>query len=132
MQKQFLSQLSKDNPDAVIIGSIGTISYDLTEIEHANKILVRGAMGSVLGIGLGYALNTDKQVIVVIGDGSFLMQMGAISTILKHNLPNLRIIILNNKCYKSCGGQTTNFDYIKGLIPFNYIKGLIPFEVVEV
>jgi phosphonopyruvate decarboxylase len=117
-QAEFLSQLSKDNPEAVLIGSIGTISYDLTEIEHKEKILVRGAMGSVLGIGLGYALNTDKQVIVVIGDGSFLMQMGAMSTILKHNLPNLRVIILNNKCYKSCGGQSTNFDSIKSILPF--------------
>lgn len=118
MQKEFLSQLCKDNPDAVIIGSIGTISYDLTEIEHPNKILVRGAMGSVLGIGLGYALNTDKQVIVVIGDGSFLMHMGSMATILRHKLPNLKVIIMQNDCYKSCGGQKNNFECIEHLVPF--------------
>lgn len=117
-QKEFLTNLCENNKDAVIIGSIGTISYDLGTIDHPNKILIRGAMGAALGCGLGYALNSPKQVIVVVGDGSFLMKMGSVSTILKHNLPNLKVIVINNKSYRSCGGQSTNFDAIKNLVPF--------------
>jgi phosphonopyruvate decarboxylase len=117
-QKTFLSNLCENNRDAIIVGSIGTISYDLSEIEHPNKILIRGAMGAALGCGLGIALSVDKQVIVVIGDGSFLMKMGSMSTILKHNLPNLKIIVINNNSYRSCGGQNTNFESIKHLVPF--------------
>lgn len=126
-QKEFLSNLLTNNQDAIIIGSIGTISYDLSDIPHPRKILIRGAMGAALGCGLGYALNTDDRVIVVIGDGSFLMKMGSISTILKHNLPNLKIIIINNNAYKSCGGQSTNFCAIKDLI-----KDLPQFEIHEI
>jgi len=117
-QKNYLSNLSKNNPDAILVGSIGTISYDLGEIEHENKVLIRGAMGAAMGCGLGIALNTDKQVIVVIGDGSFLMHMGSMSTILKHNLPNLKVIVINNNSYKSCGGQSTNFKEIELAVPF--------------
>ena len=118
-QKSFLTSLCASNPDAVIIGSIGTISYDLKDIHHEKKILLKGAMGAALGVGLGYALSSKDQVIVVIGDGSFLMQMGALSTIIKHNLPNLQIIIIHNGSYASCGGQKTNFESIKYLLPGN-------------
>ena len=107
-QKKYLSKLLKENKKAVIIGSLGTISYDLKEIPHRNKILVKGAMGCVMGVGLGYALNTKKKVIVIIGDGSFLMKMGSVATILKHKLKNLLVIIINNGCYASCGGQQIN------------------------
>lgn len=115
-QKTFLLNLCKNNPNAVIIGSLGTISYDLKEIEHKNKILVKGAMGSVLGIGLGYALGSKWEVIVVIGDGSFLMKMGGWATILKYNPKNLRIVIIDNESFFSTGGQETNFYPVKGLV----------------
>lgn len=121
-QKEFLTNLLKDNQDSVIIGSIGSICYDLTDIPHPNKILVRGAMGSVLGIGLGYALNSKKNVIVIIGDGSFIMKMGSMATIEKYNLPNLKIYIMQNNCYKSCGGQENNFKSIKNIIPYETIE----------
>ena len=112
-QKEFLLNLCENNKDAVIVSSLGTIAYDLSTIEHPNKILVKGAMGCVMGIGLGYALSSPKKVIVVIGDGSYLMKAGSASTIKRHNLPNLEVIILNNNCYNSCGGQHTNFKYVK-------------------
>lgn len=117
MQKTFLTSLCLNNKDAVIVGSIGTISYDLSTINHPNKILIRGAMGAALGCGLGYALSSKKKVIVVIGDGSFLMQMGAMSTIMAHKPKNLRVIILNNNSYASCGGQGTNFAAIEEILP---------------
>lgn len=122
MQKEFLLQLSEKNPDAIIVGSIGTISYDLKEIPHKNKILIKGAMGAAISCGLGVALSTDKQVIVVIGDGSLLMHLGSMANVEKYKLPNLRIIVIQNDCYKSCGGQKNNFQYVKKYIPFDIIK----------
>lgn len=126
-QKELLTSLCENNKDAVIIGSIGSICYDLTDIEHPNKILVRGAMGAVLGIGLGYALSSDRKVIVIIGEGSLLMKLGSLSTILKHNLPNLEIHVMNNGCYHSCGGQTNNFEAVKKLLPKSiHVHNLLP------
>ena len=93
-QKEYLSSLLKRNKEAIIVGSLGTISYDLKEISHKHKIIIKGAMGCVMGVGLGIALNTDKKVIVLIGDGSFLMKMGSMATILRYKLKNLKVIIL--------------------------------------
>jgi phosphonopyruvate decarboxylase len=105
-------------PDAVIIGSLGNISSDLKDIPHQNKILVKGAMGCVMGIGLGYAMNTKKKVFVVIGDGAYLMKAGSAASILHYKPKNLSIVILNNGQYASCGGQETCFGAIKNLVPF--------------
>lgn len=110
-QHEFISNLCAENPNAVIIGSLGTISNDLDKVAHPNKILVRGAMGCVMGIGLGYALHTDKKVIVLVGDGALLMHLGSVATIGRYNPKNLEIIVLNNNSYASCGGQETNFEY---------------------
>ncbi len=113
------------NPNAVIVGSLGTITYDLKDIPHNSKILVKGAMGSAVGVGLGFALNTKKDVIVIIGDGAFLMKMGYIATVLRYAPKNLKIYIMNNGHFKSCGFQETNFGYVEDLIPY-------PFEIVDV
>lgn len=118
MQKTFLSKLLSENKDAIIVGSIGTISYDLDTIQHPGKFLIKGAMGAALAFGLGYALHSLKKVIVVIGDGSLLMKLGSISTVLKHKPANLRVIVINNDSYRSCGGQKTNFSAIRHLVPF--------------
>ncbi len=118
-QKDFLIDLCLKNKEAVIIGSIGTISYDLKDILHSHKILLKGAMGAALGVGLGYALSApSKKVIVVIGDGAFLMCMGAMATILKYSPINLRIIIMNNNAYASCGGQMTAFRSVENFLPW--------------
>lgn len=115
MLANVISKLLHNLEDCVIVGSLGNISKELERLDNGkNKlILVKGAMGCAMGVGLGYALNTDKQVYVLIGDGAFLMKMGSLATIEALNPKNLHIIILNNNCHDSCGGQPTNFKAIK-------------------
>ena len=114
--KNYISDLSGKNREAIIVASLGTISYELAEIDHPHKVLIRGAMGAAMGCALGIALNTNKKVICLIGDGSFLMKMGSISTILHHNLPNLEIHVIDNGQYLSCGGQKTNFKTVDQIV----------------
>jgi len=117
-QKEWISSLLNENQDATIIGSLGTISYDVADISHPDKILIKGAMGMAMGCGLGYALvRPERKVIVLIGDGSFLMKMGSMATILKYCPKNLEVYILNNNQHKSTGGQETNFKELKKFIP---------------
>lgn len=121
-QRDFISKLSVDFPDSVIVGSLGTISSDLGGTNHAKKILVKGAMGHAIAIGLGYAIGSPKEdVIVLIGDGSYLMKAGSASTVLANGLTNLRVIVLNNGCYASCGGQKTNFPAMRKFVPFEVV-----------
>ena len=113
-----LLRLCENNKDAVIIGSIGNISKELSTIDHPKKILIKGAMGIAMSVGLGYARQVKEPVIVVIGEGAFLMRMGSMATIMSNWPDNLRVVILNNGCYASCGGQKNNFEKIKHLVPF--------------
>ena len=119
-QKKFLLRFLNKHKEDIIVGSLGTISKDLEELNNGKNILflIRGAMGCAMGVGLGIALNTKKKVYVFMGDGAFLMKMGSLATIMRYKPKNLHIIILNNNCYASCGGQKTNFKYIKKHIPF--------------
>lgn len=121
-QRTLILKLLQQNKGATIIGSLGTISKDLLELDNGqNEIIpIKGAMGCVMGVGLGYALSSERKVIVIIGEGSFLMKMGSISTILSEKPKNLQIIILNNDSYQSCGGQKNNFSEIKDYIPSNF------------
>jgi phosphonopyruvate decarboxylase len=58
-------------------------------------------------MGLGVALNTDKPVIVLDGDGAALMKMGALATIGAYAPRNLTHVILDNGVHDSTGGQAT-------------------------
>ena len=56
--------------------------------------------GNAMGAGLPYAIgcqigNPNKKVIDIDGDGSFLMTMSDMKTIVEYNLP-VKILILNN------------------------------------
>ena len=111
-QSDYILKLLKKNKEAIIVGSLGSISKDLKDMPHDHKVLVKGAMGCAMAVGLGIALNTDRKVIVLIGEGSYLMKLGSISTINRYKPKNLKIIIIRNDCYASCGGQTNNFKWL--------------------
>lgn len=116
-QRKFILDLCRRNKDSYIVGSLGTISYDLEDTYHKYLYLCRGAMGCVVAIGLGLALSQRRKVIVVIGDGSLLMKLGSLSTVLKYKPRNLKIICLQNNTYASTGNQKINFKYIKKYLP---------------
>jgi thiamine pyrophosphate-dependent acetolactate synthase large subunit-like protein len=117
MQKDLLSNLLKRNPNAVFVCSLGTISYDMKELIEGKDLgkrevyFVPGAMGCVMGIGLGYALSSKKKVIVLVGDGSYAMKMGSVLTIGAYNPKNLELHLFENNIYASTGGQSINFDF---------------------
>ena len=68
----------------LIISSTGMISRELFTIQDTpQNFYMLGSMGLASSIGLGLALSLpEKQVIVVEGDGSCLMNMGAMEILL--------------------------------------------------
>ena len=97
----------------LIISSCGGISREVYAVrDRPENFYVMGSMGATLGIGIGLALNTKRMVVVIVGDGEALMSLGTLALMNKLKLTNLRLIILDNRCYQSTGGQKTCSDAI--------------------
>lgn len=115
--------LDKIPKDALIIACNGKIGRELFELrkkrkEKNNDFIMVGSMGCALGIAMGAAMNTEKHVVCLLGDGNFLMKMGSLATALKYCDENLHIIILNNDKHDSTGGQPTAFFAVKDILPY--------------
>ena len=103
----------KDVTNEFVITSCGMISREVYTIrDRPENFYVMGSMGTTLGIGIGLALNIDRRVLVIIGNGEILMNLGTLVLMNKLKLSNLRLIILDNNCYQSTGGQKTCSDAI--------------------
>lgn len=99
--------------DELVVTSAGMIGREVHSVrDRPENFYVMGSMGASLGIGIGLALNTDKKVLVIAGDGEILMNLGTLVLMDKLRLSNLRLIILDNNCYQTTGGQKTCSDAV--------------------
>jgi len=89
------------------------ISRELYRVcDRPANFYMMGSMGSALGFGIGLALHTNREVLVIAGDGEVLMSLGTLTLMNKLDLPNLTLCILDNNQYQSTGGQKTCSDAI--------------------
>ncbi len=66
------------------------------------------AMGAAIPLGLGIAsAQPSREVIVVSGDGSLLMNLGCLVTVAGSGATNLTVVLLDNGVYAVTGGQKT-------------------------
>ncbi|HKT08350.1 MAG TPA: thiamine pyrophosphate-dependent enzyme [Gemmatimonadaceae bacterium] len=69
-------------------------------------VLVPSAMGSAPSMGLGLALaQPDRRIIVCNGDGSMLMNLGSLVSIVNAGATNLVLIVFVNGTYEVTGSQ---------------------------
>jgi len=67
-----------------------------------------GCMGAAPSLGLGLALaQPSRRVMVIDGDGSLLMQLGALASIADAAAPNFYHFVLVNGIYETSGQQPT-------------------------
>jgi thiamine pyrophosphate-dependent acetolactate synthase large subunit-like protein len=65
-------------------------------------------MGGVVPLALGLAIaKVDLGVIAICGDGSLLMNLGALTTAAACGARNLTIVVIKNDVYEVTGGQAT-------------------------
>jgi thiamine pyrophosphate-dependent acetolactate synthase large subunit-like protein len=101
-----LTGLIGDND--IIVSSNGNISREVYHFLPRPQVYLRGSMGLPVAVGLGLALaNPSKKIIVITGDGNFLMGLGSITTAAYYKPENLRVLILDNSQYFTTGGQNT-------------------------
>src|SRR3954469_11773555 len=71
-----------------------------------DMIFVPSAMGHATSMGLGIALaQPDRRVIVCNGDGSMLMNLGSLVTIVGAGATNLVVLVFDNGVYEVTGSQ---------------------------
>ena len=108
-RREAIEDIMKCIDDELIICNIGFPSRELYDIEDREEnFYMIGSMGLASSIGLGLALSRpDKDVVVIDGDGSLLMNMGSLVTIFANNPKNLTWIVIDNGAYGSTGNQDT-------------------------
>jgi len=92
----------------VVVSNLGWPSKELYAIKHQpSNFYMLGSMGMVTPIGIGIALTSSKETIVIDGDGSLLMNPGSLATAAFAAPRNLTIIAIDNGSYGSTGNQPT-------------------------
>lgn len=104
-----LERLLQATPeDAGIVATTGKSGRELFTIADRDQHIYQvGSMGGASAMGLGVALNTERPVVVVDGDGAALMKMGNMATIGAQAPKNLVHVLVDNGVHDSTGGQAT-------------------------
>lgn len=130
--------LDNISPTTIIVSTTGKTSRELFELridrgEEPRDFYTVGSMGCSAAIAFGIASNTEKDTLILDGDGSVIMQMGSLATIGYYQPNNLYHIIFNNRSYESTGGQPTTSDSIdfKGLALANGYKSAVEINTKE-
>ncbi len=94
---------------AVVVTIMGAVAAELQAIGHRpNFFYLQHAMGLASSMGLGIALaRPDRQVVVLDGDGSVLMNLGGLTTLARYRPRNLVHVVFDNESLLSVGGFPT-------------------------
>ncbi len=91
-----------------VIATTGKCGRELFTLADRDQHLYQvGSMGGASGMALGLALNTERPVVVLDGDGAALMKLGTFATVGAYAPKNLLHILLDNGVHDSTGGQAT-------------------------
>lgn len=121
--KRLIARLKHEE---AVVGGIGNTNFDLWAAGHRpQNFYMLGSMGLAFPIALGVALaQPDRRVFALEGDGSLLMQLGALSTIAALKPKNLTMIVMDNGIYQITGAQPTPAAGIADLVAIALGSGL--------
>ena len=112
--------------EEAVIGGIGNTNFDLWAAGHRpQNFYMLGSMGLAFPIALGVALaQPDRRVFALEGDGSLLMQLGALSTIASLKPKNLIMVVMDNGIYQITGAQPTPAASVADIVAIAVGSGL--------
>jgi sulfopyruvate decarboxylase subunit beta len=104
-----LQGIYEELKNRVVVTIMGAVAAELQSIGHrSNFFYLQHAMGLASSMGLGIALTRpDRQVIVLDGDGSVLMNLGGLTTLARYRPRNLVHVVFDNESLLSVGGFPT-------------------------
>lgn len=106
LTRRLTAKLARE--EAVVAG-IGNTNFDLwASGRRPQNFYMLGSMGLAVPIALGVALaQPQRRVFALEGDGSLLMQLGALATVAMLRPRNLTIVVMDNCAYQITGAQPT-------------------------
>lgn len=130
-----IQQILKVSDQDPIVSTTGKASRELYELrdfngqEHKFDFLTVGSMGHSSSIALGVALNSNKKVWCIDGDGAVLMHMGAMAVIGANCPSNLIHILINNEAHDTVGGmptvaKTVDFPLVAKACQYPYVSSV--------
>ncbi|MBI3920850.1 MAG: thiamine pyrophosphate-binding protein [Armatimonadetes bacterium] len=104
---QFLEPLSRLRTNEVVVTSMGMVrpwaKHSSSDLDFASA---DSAMGHTADFALGIALaRPDRKVICLNGDGSMLMTLGTLVSIVASGAYNLILFVIENHTYEITGNQ---------------------------
>jgi len=103
-----LSELAKLVTNELVITNVARTGFEWHALAPRDGNLYTMAMGLVTPVAFGLALSLpSRRVIALDGDGSLLLNLGALATVANHPCPNLVSIVFDNESYASTGGLPT-------------------------
>jgi thiamine pyrophosphate-dependent acetolactate synthase large subunit-like protein len=104
-RSEVVNIFAKKRSEEIVLTNIALVSRQVYAACHNDMTLYRIQMGYPLPMGIGLALALpERRVIVLDGDGSLLMGLGALATAANENPKNLGLIVFDNECYDNPGG----------------------------
>src|SRR5690242_9185312 len=99
--------VAKLNNEEAVVGGIGNTNFDLWAAgQRPENFYMLGSMGLAVPIALGVALaQPARRTFALEGDGSLLMQLGALGTVACIAPKNLAIVVFDNAMYQITGKQ---------------------------
>ena len=102
-----LDIFSRENSDMVVIDGGGTVVYASMQVMKTsrNRQIFIPAATAPMGTGLAHAIGVSKarvdhHIWAVVGDGSMMMNLQELQTIVSHGL-SVGIVVVNNEGYRS-------------------------------
>jgi thiamine pyrophosphate-dependent acetolactate synthase large subunit-like protein len=118
--------VAKLKQEEAVVGGIGNSHFDLwASGQRPQNFYMLGSMGLAVPIAFGVALaQPQRRVFALEGDGSLLMQLGALGTVAAHAPKNLAIVVFDNGVYQITGAQPTLTAYRTDLVAIAKGAGL--------
>lgn len=92
-----------------VIGGVGYNNFDLWAAgQRPENFYMLGSMGLAAPIAMGVAMAQPQRMVFALeGDGSLLMQLGALGSIAAAGMKNLCVVVFDNGVYAITGKQPT-------------------------
>jgi len=104
-RSKLLEIIAEMRTDEIVVATMSAIKDWKSLSSSPLDFYVAGAMGYASSVGVGLALaQPDRKVIVLDGDGSLLMNLGTLVTIVGIQPKNLIYFVLENRLYEVPGG----------------------------